>query len=113
MESIYETIRRVKEWGLDWGQSIEEQVVEAGLARAKLAILAGEYDREHGHIDVSVPITVKLRFALMGDEVVLAPEGAAALCSCVWHPYSGGGGACVCTGPGAGDPSCDCTAPIA
>jgi hypothetical protein len=110
-----EIIRQVRDWGNNWGEGVQAQILEAGLARAQFRVDAGMHDGAKEYLEVSVPITVKLRYLVTGDEVALAAD-AGVQCSCTYHSYPEGGGVCICTGPGAGNDSCDCAnagAPIA
>jgi hypothetical protein len=101
--------RKVRPYGIDWSQDIKDQIVEAGLARAEARLRAGKYRAEENFVEVTVPISIKIRFPINSDLKTLAAD-AGVQCSCTWKPYPEGGGVCICLGPGAGDPNCDCPA---
>jgi hypothetical protein len=105
-------VRRVVEWGNDWGLSIARQLQEAGHSMAQARLDSGKFDATDGYIDVDVPINVKIRYRIAADLKVLAPDAGTAQCSCVFHLDSHGGSVCICTGPGAGELSCDCAGPV-
>ena len=89
----------VRDLGADWGRAIQDQIVEAGAAHARVLLESGKYNRAENSIEVTIPVWLKLSFPLRDGQVVAGDAGVS--CSCTLKP-----GVCICVGPGAG--SCDC-----
>jgi hypothetical protein len=101
--------RVVQDLGADWGKALQDQIVQAGTAQASAQLKGGKYNPTDNHIEVTVPVWVKLRFPVIGDRLRMGAGGEPehqVQCACTYTMYSEGGGVCICKGPGAGD--CDC-----
>lgn len=103
VERKHETVRHAQPWAPDWRISIQIRIMEGGLAAAQAKLEAGDFDAANQYVEVSVPLRLKIRIPIDANQKLMWND-AGVRCACSWSQL----GVCVCTGPGAGDPSCDC-----
>jgi hypothetical protein len=102
VERKHETVRYAQPWAAGWRISIQAQMMEGGLAAAQIKLGAGDFDAANQYVEVSVPPRVKIQIPIDPNQKLMWND-AGVRCACSWSKPGG-----VCTGPGAGDPRCDC-----
>ncbi len=102
-ERKQETIRHAQPWEPDWRTSILAQIMEGGLSAAQAKLDTGDFDPANQYVEVSVPLRVRIQIPVDANRKLMWSD-AGVLCGCRWSQP----GVCVCTGPGAGDPRCNC-----
>ncbi|MDP9811812.1 hypothetical protein J2W42_004680 [Rhizobium tibeticum] len=103
VERKHEIVRHAQPWAPDWQTSIQAQIMEGGLAAAQAKLDTGDFDPANEYVEVSVPLRVKIQIPVDANRKLIWSD-AGVQCGCIWSQP----GVCKCTGPGAGDPTCNC-----
>jgi hypothetical protein len=85
--------RIVRDLGANWGRAIQDQIVEAAVARGRARLASQKLNPADSTIQVRVPVWITMTFPVRDGEIMAADGGVA--CSCT-EPQEG---VCLCVGP--------------